>query len=166
MLTLGVDKLKLKAAASSMHQFCPFVRTLFPGHPTDDVIEASTVFLYMNLSREVFGKRFVEKLNEQLSEKYRYGPPIEIDLRVKRIENRLALMRRSSETNGDNQGTLHEQFTAHVRCVIRSMLAEAGPELDSPELVKLIFPRFEDTVRRMKDHLMGIKNQARFVMKK
>jgi hypothetical protein len=166
MLTLGVDKLKLKAAASSMHQFCPFVRTLFPGHPTDDVIEASTVFLYRNLAREVFGRRFVEKLNEQLREKYRHGPPIEIDLRVQRIENRLELMRREASENGNGHGTLHDQFTAHVRCVIRSLLAESGQEFDNPELVKLIFPRFEDTVRRLKDHLLGIKNQARFVMKK
>jgi len=59
----------------------------------------------------------------------------------------------------------HVQSAAHVTSVIRALLAEACPESDSREQVKAIFPRFEEAVRRIKNHLLGIKRQPRFVMK-
>ena len=49
--------------------------------------------------------------------------------------------------------------------MIRALLVEAGAPYDDPGIVKLIFPRFENTARRLRDHLQGLKHQAQFVMR-
>ena len=159
-----IDKLKLKAAAGSMHQFLPVVRSMYPGIPPDEAIEAATVFLYAGLAREVFGRRFAHHLRLRLRPRYKFAIPTEIELRVLRIQNRLEAMKRDAEKYS-GEASPHAQSTAHVTSVIRALLAEACPESDDPAQVRAIFPRFEKAVRRIKDHLLGIKRQTRFVMK-
>ena len=163
-MPLLIDKLKLKAAAGSMHQFLHVVRSMYPGIPPDEAIEAATVFLYAGLAREVFGKRFAHHLRQHLQLRFKFAMAVEIDLRVLRIENRLEALKREMERRGA-ESPPHVQSAAHVTSVIRALLAEACPESDSHEQVKAIFPRFEEAVRRIKNHLLGIKRQPRFVMK-
>jgi hypothetical protein len=159
-----VDKLKLNAAARSMHQFCPIVRAIYPEPPTNEAVEAATVYLYMGLAHEIFGKRFTAQLRESVRNHYKYAEPIEVDLRVMRMEQRVELLKRGlrSQKNGNSNFV---EFTQHVHNVIRALLTEAGDGFDNPQVVKLIFPRFEEAVRRIKNHLLGIKHQSRYVMR-
>jgi hypothetical protein len=163
-MSLLIDKLKLKAAAGSMHQFLPVVRAMYPRIPPDEATEAATVFLYAGLAREVFGRRFAHHLRMELRPRYKFAMAVEVDLRILRIENRLEALKREAEKSIAGTSS-HAQSTAHVTSVIRALLGEACPESDDHEHVRAIFPRFEDVVRRIKNHLLGIKRQARFVMK-
>ena len=52
---------KMKAAAASMHQFCQEVRHMFPGDVDDRVIEASTAYIYVKMTQDLFGNRFASK---------------------------------------------------------------------------------------------------------
>lgn len=158
-MPLLVDKLKLKAAAGSLHQFLPAVRGVYPRPPADDATEAATVFLYVGLAREIFGRRFAHHLRLHLRPRYKFAIPTEIELRVLRIENRLEALTREAEPS------MADDSAAHVTTVIRALLAEACPEFDDPRHVRAIYPRFEEAVRRIKNHLLGIKRQPRFVMK-
>jgi hypothetical protein len=161
-----VDKLKLNAAARSMHQFCPIVRTIYPDPPSNEAVEAATVYLYAGLAQEIFGKRFTIRLREEIRNHYKYAEPIEVDLRVIRMEQRVELLRREARTQRNGNGnSQYVEFTQHVHNVIRALLSEAGDGFDNPQVVKLIFPRFEEAVRRIKTHLLGIKHQSRYVMR-
>lgn len=163
-MPLLINKLKLKAAAGSMHQFLPIVRTIYPRVPPDEATEAATVFLYAGLAREIFGRRFAQHLREHLRPRFKFAMAVEIDLRVLRIENRLEALKREMEKY-EAESPPHVQSAAHVTSVIRALLGEACPESDDHEQVKAIFPRFENAVRRIKNHLLGIKRQPRFVMR-
>jgi hypothetical protein len=163
-MPLLIDNLKLKAAVGSMHQFLPVVRAMYPRSPSDEATEAATVFLYAGVAREIFGRRFAHHLRLQLRPRYKFAIPTEIELRVLRIENRLEALRQGVQKHLAD-ASLYEQSTAHATNVIRALLAEACPEYAAPEQVRAVFPRFEDVVRRIKNHLMGIKRQTRFVMK-
>ena len=162
-MTLFVDKLKVRAAASSMHQFCSVLRAVIPVDADECMVEAATVFLYDHIARELFGRRFAKRMRALLRDRYRCGTPIEVDARVWKI-NRYFEEFEAAELRGchDDQ----QAFTAHVRSVIRAFLAEAGMTSDNPALVKEMFPRFENAVRTLKQHLIGIKQQSHFVMQK
>ncbi|MCA9295130.1 MAG: hypothetical protein KC983_01410 [Phycisphaerales bacterium] len=162
MLGLTVDRRKVKAAARSFPQFCPIVRLMFPGDADDDVIEASTVFLYEKLTEVVFGKRFVQAMRQELGESFKFASAAETAMRVARID-RLANDFEKIAMSG-NAAAKAGDFTEHVCGVIRSMLAEAGYRTDDPELLRQTFPRFDHAVRRMKSHLTGIKQQNHFIM--
>ena len=72
---LFVSKAKLKAATYSMHQFCPNVKTIFPMSEVDEVVvEASTLFLYLQTARDVLGVRFARTLAEMLQQRLRSNP--------------------------------------------------------------------------------------------
>jgi hypothetical protein len=172
---LFINKLKLKAAIGSMHQFCPVVRTIFPDAPTDEVVEAATVFLYERLVRAIFGNRFADHWRAGVRAKFRYSTPIDMDMRLARIGQNVETFEQQEAAPGDGSGASggsggsgasdHDEFTRHVRSVIRALLVEAGAPYDDPGIVKLIFPRFENTARRLRDHLQGLKHQAQFVMR-
>ena len=75
-MALFIDPLKLKAASRSMQQFCPPVRSLFPGPVHDVVVESATVFLYVMVARQVFGRRFTKELRETLRKRPGNGTPL------------------------------------------------------------------------------------------
>jgi len=159
-----INKLKLKAAVGSMHQFLPVVRSIYPRIPPDEATEAATVFLYAGLALEIFGRRFADRLRLHLRPRYKFAISTEIERRVLRIENRLEALKREADKYSA-ESSPHARSAAQVTSVIRALLAEACPESDEPEQVRAIYPRFEDAVRRIKKHLLGIKRQTRFVMK-
>ncbi|MHC4948586.1 MAG: hypothetical protein ACYTG1_10025 [Planctomycetota bacterium] len=155
---------KLKAAAGSMHQFCPMVRAIFPpGHVGESVIEAATVCLYLKLAREVFNRRFVAKLRERLWGQLRYGTPAEVEQRVRQILERTEVLERLAQE--DRSAPEETDFQRHVTSLIRSLFIEAGIDCAEPELVRETFSRFEETVRRIKSHLAGIKRQNLYIMR-
>jgi len=162
MLTLGTDKKKVRAAARSMHQFCPVVRLIFPDDPENEVVEATTVFLYEQLARRVFGKRFVQAMRAEWGGQFKFGTASEMAMRVARIARLAGDFEKIAVQNGDQSSGC--EFTEHVRGVIRSVLAEAGYRADDGELVRQVFPRFDQAVRRIKTHLNGIKQQNHFIM--
>jgi hypothetical protein len=158
-----VDKLKVNAAAASMHQFLPAVRTIYPLPPNDAAVEAAAVFLYTNVAYDVFGNRFVARMRELLRERYKFSSALEIDLLVQRIDARYQALMRSNGQVGSNG---YDAYTHHVHCAIRALLIETAGHRDDPEQVKWIFPRFEEAVRRLKAHLTGIRHQTGYVMKR
>jgi hypothetical protein len=163
-MNIFLNTRKLKAAASSMHQFCPVVRSIYRSPPDDDVVEAATVFIYEHTAREVFGRRFADALRARLRQRYRYASPVEVETRVLRIGRNCDEFRRWEEAWAPPRDTQGE-FTAYVHSVIRALLAEAGQPYDDPEVVKDMFPRFEEAARRLQTHLQGIRQQSRYVMR-
>lgn len=161
---LFVNKQKVKAAVFSMHQFCPVVRGVYRELPDDDVVEAATAFLYERLAREIFGKRFAEMVRHYLQYQYKFAPVADIEARRDRIERNVEIFRRQEEATAPAQSS-QDEFTHRVRSVIRAFLAEAGMPYDDDELVCDAFPRFDETVRRVRAHLEGIRRQSRYVMK-
>lgn len=161
---LLVNKRKVRAAASSMHQFLGAVRSIFIDDPDEAALEAATVYLYDRMARDVFGNRFTEAMRDQLQPLYKFASPAEIDARVGRIER---VAEAEDRIVGDPlpEHSPDNAFTEHVRRVIRSLLFEAGYEFNDPHVLRATFPRFEETVRRIKTHLTGIKNQHGFMMR-
>ena len=82
---LLINDRKLKAALGSMHQFCQEVRQVFPGDVDDRVVEASTVYLYVNLTRDLFGNRFAAKLQKKMHGRLKYSTAAEVEGHVTRI---------------------------------------------------------------------------------
>ncbi len=161
---LFINRLKLNAAARSMHQFCPVVRGIFPQPPADEVVEATTVFLYTRVARDVFGPRFASRLSEHLLQDLKFTTPLDVQTRCARIGHALGYYEQA-ESDACTDHSDQETFTQHVRSCIRALLAEGGFGSDDAAIVKLLFPRFEEAVRRLRDHLLGIREQSKFVMK-
>jgi hypothetical protein len=159
-----ISRKKLRAATRSMHQFCPVVRTIFRAAVADDVIEATTVYLYERTAHDVFGGRFAAVLRAQLRSDFRYGSTDVIENRLSRINHNVEEFRRAEEEWAGGRGS-QDEYTKHVRSAIRAILAEAGLDYDDPELVKDTFPRFEDAARRLQEHLRGIKQQSSYMMR-
>jgi hypothetical protein len=159
-----ISKPKLNAAARSMHQFCAVVRSIFICPVADEVVEAATVFLYEHVAREVFGKRFAAEIRREARLHYRAGAPMAIETRVERLGRHTEVFRRRAE-NAASAGSAHDEYTRHVQTVICALLVEAGAPHDDPELIKGTFPKFEDAIRRLKAHLVGIKRQSRYIMR-
>jgi hypothetical protein len=158
-----INKLKLKAAAGSMHEFCPVVRNIFPAEPSNDVVEAATLFLYARTAESVFGRWFARHLRRRIREQLKFSTPIEMDARVYRITRHMEEFHRHAA--GSRPRGLQDEFTRYVHNAMRALLREAGTQFDRPEIVRLIFPRFEYAVRRVRDHLQAIKEQTRFVFR-
>jgi hypothetical protein len=159
---LFVDPLKLKAAARSMPQFRPVVRTLFPGPVHDVVVEAATIYLYLTVCRQVFSRRFTTELSRFLVRNVRCGRPGEVAARVKRLAKEANSVEHSL---GRFATSKDQEFRDRIRGMILSLFAEGGYPDNDPELVRTAFEPFEQVVRRIKVHLSGIKEQNHFVLK-
>ncbi|MCH7546225.1 MAG: hypothetical protein IID30_07475 [Planctomycetes bacterium] len=152
-MSLLVNKTKLNAAAYSMPQFCPIVRTIFPEPVDDTLAEASTFFLYLQVARDTMGKRFAVKLGEKLIESTRASRE-EIAECVSRLSKQVATIPPKAE------------FHEHVSQVITFLLAEAGCPTTDQEVLRTCFSRFQSAVSGIKQHLDGIKNQNVRVLKR
>ncbi len=163
MMNLLVDQRKVKAAARSMHQFCPRVVNIFSRDVEQPVLETATLYLYIKIAREVFGRKFCDNLCGQLRALLRSVDEHEAALRVARmVETAEAFRRVEQQLQPD--AIDDERFRMLVRSAIRSMFAEAGLPGPDDEQLRDSFAQFEDTARRIKEHLTGIKRQNRFVM--
>lgn len=160
-----LDQRKMKATARSMHQFCGNVRAIFPSEVKNEVVETATVFLYVKICREVFGRRFADRICKQLRENLKYSTVHEVNTALARI---------CKESNGyelaaaEMQPALspQEQFQIHVTSVVRAMLLEGGfltAENENALLARAFRP-FDNAVRAIKTHLLGIKRQNHFIM--
>ena len=161
---LLVNQLKLKAAIRSMHQFCPIVRTIFPDLVDDRVVEATVSLLYQRIADDVYGRRFAVALEAGLRDVYKFSGWIDVEDRIARIVHNISIFETHTQSL-DPSLDVSEDFTRHVRSVIRAILLEAHGPWDDTNVVRHTYPRFENAARRIKAHLEGIRKQPKFVMK-
>jgi len=163
-MALLIDGLKVRAAAGSMHQFCPVVRDVFPGEADDKVVESITLFLYLNLARDIFGRRFTRSLAGRLCGCLKFTSPAEVRSRLGRMSRKATRVREFAESMRRSK-TPETSFHNHIASIVQTMLAEAGqPNMSADERART-FERFDAAVRKMKDHLLGIRRQNHFLMK-
>jgi hypothetical protein len=148
-----------------MHQFCQPVRAIFPGTVSDQVVEAATIYLYMNLARDVFGLRFANKLQRKLRRTLKYGSAKEVESRIAGIVRQAAALEKAAATTGGGGRSPDDVVRAHVVSVIEAMLNDAGLRGEDPELAKKAYEPFERTVKDIRRHLVGIKEQNSFLMR-
>ncbi len=163
-MALFIDNLKLKATTGSMHQFLAVVRAIFPTPPPDEVVEAATLYVYMHTAEGVFGKRFRERMQEAMRDELKFASAVDTESRLFRIDRNRAEFE-AAAVAADPPECANDAFMHHVHSVIRALMREGGFPTEDPGLVRLIFPRFEQAARRVRDHLMGIRDQSRFVMR-
>jgi len=162
VVPLKINMCKVNAAARSLHQFLPAVRSIYGQEVEPAVLEAATVYLYVRVAREVFGLRFSDRLCGQVRMLLRHLTEEQARERVARLSTRAeAHFACELAIHG---GSAEEQFRSHVRSAIKSMLEEAGQRSDDEGRVSSGFAPFEEAARRIKIHLTGIKRQNRFVM--
>ncbi len=159
-----IDKRKLTAAAGSTDQFLSVVRTIFGGDVDDQAVEAITIYVYSQLAQQIFGKRFATLLRRMLVCRPKFTTPTELTARLARIERRVAHFERAAREISPAR-TTQGKFENHIRSVVQSMLLEAGFRCDDAELVRETFQRFEEAVREIQRHLLGIKQQNYFVLR-
>ena len=151
---LFVSKAKLKAATYSMHQFCPHVKTIFPIPDVEEsVIEASTLFLYLQTARDVLGARFAGSLAEMLQHRLRSNPDRVVAI-VSRLSSRIEPLQS------------HEEYHVFITRIIHSLLSEAGCDTQDQAAMQGCFARFQAAADPIRDHLKGIKRQNVWVMKR
>lgn len=159
-----VNDRKLKAAAGSMHQFCHEVREIFPGDVDDRVIEAATSYLYVSLVRDLFGHRFAAKLLKKLHTKLKYSTSAEVEGHIARITKHSEMMEKGLDMNAPDRSP-EDIVRAHVLSVIDAMLADAGFKNPDREQSSKAYTKFEQAIKEMRSHLLGIKDQNYFLMK-
>ena len=162
-MALLINDRKVKAAANSMHQFCQQVRTIFPGEVDDRAVEAATAYLYISLVRDLFGNRFAVKLQRRLYARLKYSTPAEVEGHIARITKHSEVIERT-EDNGV-EDTPEEAVRAHVMSVIEAILSDAGFQGRDPEITRRAYVRFEEAVKEIRDHLLGIRDQNNFLMR-
>jgi hypothetical protein len=159
-----ISRVKLKAVVGSMHQFCGPVRSLLPERTEDRVVETVTLFLYLKLAQEVFGRRFTGAMWRRLRRQLKFTSAEDVRSRIDRIATRARRLNRVANGRADDRSP-QEAFSDHVAAVVKSILAEAkGTGDEVPHDARESFANFEKVVRRMKDHLLGIRRQPRFLM--
>ncbi len=161
---LFINDRKLKAAASSMHQFCQEVRCIFPGQADDRVVEAATAYLYVQLAHDLFGVRFARKLSRKLRANLKYVTPAELEGRVAGIGRYVMAMEESVSSVASGK-TPEEICRLHVSCTVEALLTSAGYNGNDQEVGRKAYPRFEEVIRNMRKHLLGIREQNYFLMK-
>ncbi len=164
-MALIINQHKLKAASLSMHQFCHEVRELFPGSADDPAVETATYYVYVNMSRDVFGRRFSSRMSRIIRRNLKYATASEIKQRLARIGRRAQARDKALDKVNGPRGA-EDRCRSHVTSVIKALLAEAGFHGDDPEVLRAAYTQFEDVVRDIKRHLTGIKEQNRFVLNK
>jgi hypothetical protein len=161
---LLVNERKLKAAAFSMHQFCHEVRGVFPGEVDDRAVEASTVYLYVSLARDLFGHRFAAKLQRRLLGNLKYTTPAEVEGQLVRINKHSEALERAVAARSSDR-TPEEVCRAHTEAVIDAMLGDAGFKGIDHETSKKTYIKFEEAIMVIRKHLLGIRDQNTFLMK-
>jgi hypothetical protein len=161
---LLVNERKLKAAALSMHQFCQEVRAIFPSDVDDRVVEAATVYLYVSLARDLFGQRFASRLQKKLHGNLKYSTPAEVEGHLVRISRQSESMEKAAAAKASER-TPEELCRAHTESVIEAMVANAGIQNHDPVEAKKAYIKFEEAIRVIRKHLVGIKEQNYFLMK-
>jgi len=162
-MELFIDRLKLKAATKSMHQFCGAVRSFLPERTDDAVVETATFYLYIKIAREVFGRRFARALRWRLRDTAKFASPEEIERRAFRIERQAEKLRKAADSS-PNARSPEARFQNYVSSVIESLLSQADSASDR-EARRNCFTSFEEAARKIKTHLVGIRNQPRIMMK-
>jgi hypothetical protein len=66
----------------------------------------------------------------------------------------------------DNHVSGSAEFHEFITCVVKCLHKEAGCPTNDPELLRASFTSFQEAVGPMKDHLVGIKNQNSWIMKR
>ena len=161
---LLINERKVRAAAGSMHQFCQQVRAIFPGPADDRIVEAATVYLYLNLARDLFGHRFASRLLKKLARQLKYCSAREIEATITKIVKLSTAMEKAAADNGSNRSP-EAIVRAHVVSVIEAMLTDAGFRGEDPELSSKAYEPFERAVMAIRKHLLGIKEQNYFLMR-
>ncbi|MHC4447244.1 MAG: hypothetical protein ACYSXF_05625 [Planctomycetota bacterium] len=161
---LFVDRRKLTAASRSMAQYLPVVRSIFRGDVSDQVVESAAVYLYTQLAQDIFSRRFASLLRKNLIRTPKFMSSGELRARLGRIDREVVDFERAGKATIGMQSP-DKRFEAFVRSVIQSLLLEAGMRSDDVDLIKETFTRFEEAVREIRRHLVGIKQQNFFVMK-
>lgn len=146
-----ISKSKLKAATNSMHQFCPIVRTIYPHQVDEVVVEASTLFLYLRMSREIMGPRFTKKLAEKLMDKTRC-PRDELITRVLRLGKKIEARHK------------HEEFHTYITRFVKDLLGDVNIQMEDEEQRQECFQRFINVVTPIRNHMEGIKRQNDWVL--
>ena len=164
-MALIINQQKLQAAAGSMHQFCQEVRELYPGPADDPAVEAATYYIYVNMARDVFGRRFSGRMSRVIRSKLKYATASEIKQRMTRIHRRSRARDRALHKINGPRGA-EDRCRSHVTSVIKALLAEASFHGDDPDIIRCAYTRFEEVARHIKRHLTGIKEQNRFVLNK
>jgi hypothetical protein len=160
-----INSRKVRAAAGSMHQFLQPVRTIFPGPVSDKIVEAATIYLYMNLARDLFGLRFANQLQRKLRRELKYGTAREVEARIAAIVRMAAALEKAAAGTGGGGRAPEDVVRAHVVSVIEAMLNDAGLRGEDPETARKAYEPFERTVKDMRRHLLGIKEQNSFLMR-
>lgn len=150
---LFISKLKLRAAAGSMHQFCGKVSDIFPEEVSREVVESTTTFLYLQMANEILGRRFASRLAGCLIERVAASPEA-LKKRVIQLSSRV-----------ENRGR-HEEFHEYITRLVGCLLTEAGCPSDDPEVLRDCFIVFQEAVSPMKEHFEGIKNQNTWVLRR
>ncbi len=147
-----------------MGQFLPVVRSIFRGDVSDQVVESAAVYLYTQLAQDIFSRRFATLLRRNLIRTPKFMPPGQLRARLGRITREVADFERAGRATVGAQSP-DKKFEAYVKSVIQSLLLEAGMRSDDVDLIKETFTRFEEAIREIRRHLVGIKQQNFFVMK-
>ena len=137
MVGLFIDERKVRAAASSMHQFYPLVRNLYDHEVSNVIVETATTFLYLRLATEVFGRRFVDKMGPWMPDRLKYSSAEEIRDGVKRLTNHVDTFVSSRDEMLDCY-SYESDYAHHIRAVIKAMFTEARTPMDDPEIVVVL----------------------------
>ena len=163
-MALFIDRRKLNAATRSMDQFLPVVRSIFQGKADDETVEAATVFLYAQLAQSVFGNRFANVLRRGLLNRSKFMRPTDLRARLRRFERDVAAFEQAAGAVALSRSP-ESKFENYVKSVVQALLHETGARSDDMDLLKETFTRFEEAVREIKRHLVGLKQQNFFVMR-
>lgn len=163
-IPLFIDELKLRAAAGSLQQFLPVVRSIFPDEVDDVTLEAATVYLYIGVTREVFGRRFSDFLRRDLRARLRFASATEIGLRAGHLHTRVKELADEvvEELPPDWR---NDSYRTHALAVIGALLESSQAVTDDPKTIQSCFAAYERSVGSIRDHLLGIKTQNHFVMR-
>lgn len=164
-MKLLLDNRKVRATARSMHQFCGYVRNIFPTEVANEVVETATIYLYVKVCREVFGKRFSDRIGRMMRDNLKYCTVAEVNRGLARICREADGYEQAAAEMQPDMST-QEQFQAHVTGVVRAMLREGGVldgENEDAVLARAFKP-FDAAVRAIKTHMLGIKRQNHFIM--
>ncbi len=147
-----------------MGQYLPVVRAIFRGDVSDQVVESAAVYLYVQIAQDVFSRRFSSLVRRNLVRTPKFMPSGELRARLGRIDREVTDFEKAGMA-AIGTDSPDKKFETFVRSVIQSLLLEAGMRSDDVDLIKETFTRFEEAIREMRRHLLGLKQQNFFVMK-